>query len=94
VELQRVVCSSQRKETVLVVNLESSRVLRFELFRVRTSACAPQNDQSVSLSSRTAKLNLLARMLAVFDHTSTLRPIVGSRAHLHLDVICCISPHL
>jgi len=20
--------------------------------------------------------------------------IVGSRAHLHLDVICCISPHL
>jgi len=22
------------------------------------------------------------------------RPIVGSRAHLHLDVIFCIAPHL
>jgi len=50
-------------------------MLRFELFRVRTSACAPQNDQSVSLARRTAKLNLLARTLAVFDHTSTLRPM-------------------
>jgi len=27
-------------------------------------------------------------------HSAMLLPIVGSRAHMHLDVIFCISPHL
>jgi len=70
--------------------------------RVAVETVAAANAAETKEMDRRLSLQMDAGVVAVQQHVDVGlsrvlahgSAIVGSRAHMHLDVICCISPHL